>query len=90
MGDQNVSRYEFDLYREGQREVVGQLRRDLDDAVEQHDKDIRELRSQRETDQTSARASSQHDREWTWTRKIGLFMAAIALAGLELQYLAHR
>lgn len=71
---------EFDRYREGIQRELEQLRRDIEESADDHDTDMRELRG-----------GAQHDREWTWTRKIGLFMAAIALAGLELQYLAsHR
>lgn len=77
MGEQYVSLREFDRYREGVDKELARLRRDLDEAVKAHDEDAK-----------AERESKRRDREWTWTRLIGIVMAAVALAALELQYLA--
>lgn len=75
MGEQFVSQREFDRYREGNDRDLARLQRELDEHEERHERE------------TQAR---KHDREWTWQRILGVLTAAMVLAGLELQYVAHR
>lgn len=101
--DARVGRVEHDLddksdrHERDMRDIAAQ--READNAkwsamfqalAAQREADLERARRQREADQQAARSSAQHSKEWTWSQKLGAFMALVALGTLAIDVFMHR
>lgn len=85
MGENAVSRYEFELYRRDMERRVARLEGEVEELEDQHDRDMAALAAQRSTELRQAHARRTHRWEWRWETLIAALVAGAALAGLWFQ-----